>query len=230
MSRQPKLAETSPGEVRTICHGCSRVISSRSIWCAECKETQGKYCEQCGKSAYVSPCRDCTKQPPKRLGKNNREMVERLWSEGLSAKKIAEQIGSRTKYPGTMITHARKRGWDLPHRRPDMIERGNNLNKRMRNLQRSTASDRMRQSDGVSELVKQNGASSEGVRAAVERMWAEGFTAREICENVGWTSGSSAINKARKRGWNLPYRQPENVESGRAKFIVLNEEKRPGGR
>lgn len=53
------------------------------------------------------------------------------------------------------------------------------------------------------------------IRREVERLWAEGKTAREIAEAVGWKmkNPNTAINVYRKRGWNLPHRH------GRARAV-----------
>jgi uncharacterized protein YeaO (DUF488 family) len=46
-----------------------------------------------------------------------RALVERLWSEGVSAKDIARQAGWSTKgSPSNYISVYRGKGWDLPHR------------------------------------------------------------------------------------------------------------------
>lgn len=56
-------------------------------------------------------------------------------------------------------------------------------------------------------------------RTAIEAMWADGLTSREIGRLMGWTPGSAKvrIGQLRARGYDLPYRRsPEAV----AKFKV----------
>lgn len=49
--------------------------------------------------------------------KAQRQLVERLWREGVDAYEIASQAGwSTDSPPATRIAIYRSRGWDLPHR------------------------------------------------------------------------------------------------------------------
>lgn len=209
-----RLVEIGPGEVRTVCQGCGRVIAPRHFYCDACKPTKGQHCSQCGKPSKVAVCGECKVAPPGVLSEDRREIAEQMWAEGAGAKEIAARLGIRTKHPGTMISKARRRGWNLPYRRPDMVQHGRKIAKRY--LSKGSATSRMRRIPNVQ--------GRDATRAAVERMWAEGFTGREICENMGWSlaNSGSAITKARNRGWNLPYRNPGVVEDARAKMRVLN--------
>lgn len=60
-------------------------------------------------------------------------------------------------------------------------------------------------------------------RALVERLWAEGVSAREIARRVGWSTRSNPsnyISAYRAKGWDLPHRRsPEHVKAfGRARW------------
>lgn len=45
-----------------------------------------------------------------------KELIERLWAEGKTAREIAELVGWNGERPSAHISNYRRRGYDLPHR------------------------------------------------------------------------------------------------------------------
>lgn len=119
------------------CQGCENLlpVDAHGLrkWCSE----------RCRKSSYWVPCEDCGKpcggiatqgggRPPSRFCvkcglrragemsaermRPQREMVERMWSEGASCKQIALSLGSTACSAGSLIAKMRARGYDLPVR------------------------------------------------------------------------------------------------------------------
>ena len=134
MSKTPKLAEVAPGEIRTVCQGCGKVVGKTAIWCSECQATHGRRCKECGAPTRASSqiCRKCqgygSKGRPRGsrsdfLHEGNRKEVEKLWEQGLSGAEIAKVLKIPSKAPGSLISRARNlKGWNLPVHNPHAVE------------------------------------------------------------------------------------------------------------
>lgn len=65
--------------------------------------------------------------------REHREKVERLWAQGLPSWRIANEMGWNPRTmegfgsPATYIARLRQKGYNLPHRRPWMVETGKRI-------------------------------------------------------------------------------------------------------
>lgn len=134
----------------STCAGCGTSIPpSRGgpprKWCSErCRKGQyAEPCERCGaphggranRAGGQRPQRYChscalivSGETSRAKHLPRRELIERLWREGDTARQICEKVG--VPYYKPAIAKWRERGYDLPHRRPDMIVWGKRLSEK----------------------------------------------------------------------------------------------------
>jgi|ERR1700722_5357905 len=130
-----KLKEIAPGEVRIVCLICETPIKGRALYCEQHKGKQKNACAKCGKGTRGTICRECRKTPRPSQGwltEADREAVQELWAQGLSAKAIAGRLGLSTKNPTMTIISRRGKGWDLPYRNLAGIERAARMREKIR--------------------------------------------------------------------------------------------------
>ena len=117
------------------CQGCGKPVARRSKmgrppkWCSDrCRKDE--YLEPCAKCGapcnprsnsagkhFKSCAQDLSTQRNREIAAPKRKLIERLWSEGLPARQIAERAGWSTASPATTyIAAMRSRGYDLPVR------------------------------------------------------------------------------------------------------------------
>lgn len=109
---------------------------------------------------------------------------------------VLKRIGAREEYVG-VDGNERRTARSLVKRKLLIVNRGD-----VRRLY--SLSDAGRKAIG-----KRKPRATTAIREQVERLWAEGKTAREIAAAVGWktTNPNTIINTYRRRGWDLPHRQ-----------------------
>ena len=93
-------------------------------------------CEGCGNPTTgcngpgLAPalCKDCARplsgERSRERARPQRELIERMWREGRSSKEIGSAVGWGGKWPAAnRIGVLRRKGYDLPPRRPDLSAR-----------------------------------------------------------------------------------------------------------
>jgi hypothetical protein len=115
------------------CEGCGGPLPGRRRkWCSEfCrKRSYWRPCEKCGDpcggvatghgNGGTRFCVTCGGEVAGALGRERhrprRELVEALWSDGVSCKGICEAIGVAPRNASTHIARMRARGYNLPVR------------------------------------------------------------------------------------------------------------------
>lgn len=161
-------------------------------------------------------CRECRQR-----GKlARRAMIERLWSDGLKVRGIAEAVGLSQRQVKRLLQELRREGREVARRQKAPLDRAV-----VTGLVRAGLSDR--------EIAEQVEARVETVALALwrwrkrghdipyrragaadpaelERLWVEGLSAGEIAERFGYANAKSVTNRIsrlRGRGYRLPYRR-----------------------